>query len=122
MMLYKEEAYKIIGAAMAVHNELGPGFLEAVYQEALAIEFSERGIPFEQEVFHPIFYHGIQLKRKFRSDFTCYDKIITETKAQSFLTNIDKAQVLNYLKITNYRLGLLINFGAGALEYERIVL
>jgi len=120
-LLYKDESYAIIGACMEVHRVLGHGFLEAVYQEALSIEFNKQKIPFEQEQYLKIHYKGNCLSKEYRADFICYDKIILETKAQSRLTNDDLAQTLNYLKITEYNLGLLVNFGTGSLQYKRVV-
>lgn len=121
-IIYKDESYKIIGACMAVHNTLGCGFLEAVYQEALAIEFKKRKIPFEQEKRLEIFYKGVLLQKEYIADFICYDKIIVELKALSQLNNEHFAQILNYLKITDFKLGLLVNFGTPSLQYKRIVL
>ena len=120
-LIYKDEAYEIIGAAMAVHRELGPGFLEAVYQEALEIEFKLRDIPYEREKLLNIDYKGHTLTKYYNADFVCYNKIIVETKAQRELTSIDEAQTYNYLKATGYKLGLLINFGERSLKYKRIV-
>ena len=120
-MIYKEEAYKIIGAAMAVHTELGPGFLEAVYQEALTIEFELREIPFKKEVLLPVTYKGYPLENKYKADFICYDKIIVETKAINEICGSHEAQVVNYLKATGYKLGILINFGEESLNYKRMV-
>ena len=122
MIYYKEECYKVIGAAMQVYNTLGAGFLEAVYQEALEIELSKRDIPFEREKELTITYDGIQLQQTYRADFVCYDKIIVELKAVSELDDAHRAQVHNYLKATGYKLGLLINFcNPDELKYERIV-
>ena len=120
-LIYKKEAYAIIGAAMEVHNVLGNGFLEAVYQEALEIEFKKRGIPFKREQKLEIIYKDITLQKTYDADFVCYDKIIVETKATSHLTGSDEAQVINYLKATGFKLGILINFGAPSLEYKRLV-
>ena len=121
-IIYKDESYKIIGACMEVHNNLGCGFLEAVYQEALEIEFERREIPFVREKLLKILYKGIVLKKEYVSDFICYNKIIIETKAATELKSDHIAQTLNYLKITGYKLGLLVNFGATSLKYKRIVL
>ena len=122
MLYYKEECYKVVGAAMQVYNTLGIGFLEAVYQEALAIEFAKRGIPFEREKELTVSYDGVPLQQTYKADFVCYDNIIVELKAVSCLDDIHRAQVHNYLKATNGKLGLLINFcRASGLEYERIV-
>ena len=118
---YKEETYKIIGCAMEVHSELGSGFLEAVYQEALSIVFNEKQIPFEQEKMLEISFSGNTLKKKYSADFCCDDKIIVELKAANKLNNNDLSQVLNYLKATNQNIGLLINFGAERLEYKRVI-
>lgn len=120
-MLYPEESYSIIGAAMSVHRELGNGFLEEVYQEALEMEFKLKGIPYEREKLITITYKGKQLKKHYKADFVCYGKIIVELKALSELCSEHKSQVLNYLKATDMKLGLLINFGESSLEYERLV-
>jgi len=105
---------------MEVYNQLGPGFLEAVYQEALEIELAERGIPFVSQKELRILYKGQPLKKTYISDLTCYEKIIVELKAIDRLTGKDTAQLLNYLKATGLRLGLLINFGnVEKLEWER---
>jgi GxxExxY protein len=115
------KTYQIIGAAMEVHNILGPGFLEAVYQEALAIEFTLRKIPFRREVYLPIYYKDQLLKTKYKSDFLCFEKIIVELKAISNLSGLDTAQLINYLKATKLKTGLLLNFGAKSLEYKRFI-
>ena len=120
-ILYKDEAYKIIGAAMTVHRKLGCGFLEAVYQEALEIEFENQHIPFQREVPLAISYDGKILKKQYMADFTCYDKIIVELKALNSQESGHEAQVLNYLKATGLKLGLLINFGEKTLKYKRII-
>jgi GxxExxY protein len=115
------QTYSIIGAAMEVHRELGNGFLEAVYQAALAIEFFERGIPFQGEVELPVYYKGRRLSCGYRADFICFESVLVETKAISVLTAISQAQLLNELKATKHRRGILINFGAASLEYKRLV-
>jgi GxxExxY protein len=121
-ILFKDESYAIIGACFEVYNEKGNGFLEAVYQECLEIELELRGIPFAAHTELTLTYKGRVLKKTYQPDFHCYDRIIIEIKAVSQLTNDHRAQVLNYLKATGIRLGLLVNFGAhGKLEYERIV-
>ena len=120
-LIYKEETYNIIGAAMDVHSNLGSGFLEAVYQEALAIELEKRSIPFKQEKKLKIKYKDQILSKFYEADFICYDKIIVETKALSELSGIDEAQVINYLKATGLKIGLLINFGTESLEYKRLL-
>jgi GxxExxY protein len=115
------ETFAIIGAAMEVHSELGRGFLELVYQTALALEFQDRGVPFKAEVALPIRYKGKLLTCAYRSDFVCYEDIVVETKAISKLTTADEAQLINELKATGLRRGLLLNFGAPSLEYKRLV-
>ncbi|MBV5341172.1 MAG: GxxExxY protein [Deltaproteobacteria bacterium] len=121
-LLYKSESYNIIGAAQEVHRVLGHGFLEPVYQEALAIEFRERKIPFEKEKELKIIYKGQELNKQYQADFVCYESIIVELKALSQLTTEHDSQVLNYLKATGYSLGLLINFGESSLVFNRFVL
>ena len=117
-----QQTYAIIGAAMAAHRELGNGFLEAVYQAALANELEGRGIPFEREVELPVRYKGQRLGVGYRADFLVFDAIIVELKAMERLTSRDVAQLLNYLKATGLRRGLLLNFGAKSLECRRMVL
>ena len=116
------QTFAIIGAAMEIHQKLGHGFLEAVYQEAALIEFPLRQIPFEREVLFELHYKGILLNTRYRADFVCFGNIIVEFKAQSLLTGADESQVLNYLKATGYHRALLINFGAASLQYKRLVL
>ena len=120
--LFKEECYKIIGAAMTVHSELKNGFLEEVYQQALAIEMRLQGIPFEREKQLEIFYKGIKLDKKYYADFYCFDKIIVELKAKPQLNNEHIAQTLNYMKATNTKVALLLNFGEPSFVYKRLVL
>jgi GxxExxY protein len=119
-LIYEQETYKIIGAAMDVRRELGYGFLEAVYQEALAIEFEKRSIPFKKEKRLEIVHKGQKLSKYYEADFICFDKIIVESKATKELVGIDEAQVINYLKATGIKVGLLINFGAESLVYKRL--
>lgn len=121
MLLYAKEAFEIIGAAMEVHRILGHGFLELVYQESLAIELKNRNILFEREKLLKINYKGQELQQYYKADFVCYDEIIVELKALSELNSDHDAQVLNYLKATGLRLGLLINFGTTSLQYKRLV-
>ena len=123
MIVYSQESYKIIGAAFNVYNTLGHGFLEAVYQECLELEFKKQGIPYEREKEIKIYYDGQELKQTYRADFVCYDKIIVELKAVSELEESHHAQVYNYLHATGYKLGILLNFGCSdGLEKDRIVL
>ena len=115
------QTYAVIGAAMAVHNALGHGFLEAVYQDALEIEFARRGIPYQREVQLPITYCGQVLNTRYRADFITHGEVVVELKAQSGLTGIDQGHVLNYLKATGHHRSLLLNFGAASLQYQRLV-
>ena len=120
-LVCKDEAYQIIGAAIAVHNELGSGMREIVYGDALEIEFKLRGIPFQREQTFNVVYKGVELQHKFKCDFICFKNIIVELKAEKGLTDIDRSQIINYLKITKYPLGILINFGESSLKYERYI-
>jgi GxxExxY protein len=119
-LLYKEEAYAIVGACMEVHRELGHGFLEPVYQEALEIELGFRRIPFSREVELGVRYKNELLKKKYFADFVCNDKILVELKAVKDLLPEHEAQIFNYLKATGLQLGLLVNFGQSSLQYKRI--
>lgn len=110
----------IIGAAMEVHRHLGPGFLEPVYQEALAMEFAERGIPFEREHPIPITYKGRKLGSTYRADFLCHVEIIVELKALTRIGGLEEAQLLHYLKATGLSMGLILNFGSNSLEIRRM--
>ena len=119
-LLYKKEVFNIIGAAMEVHSVLGAGFLESVYEEAMVIESMRRNIPHETQVRLPVYYKGERLNKEFAADYLGYGKIIAEFKCISKLTNIEEAQLINYLKATGLKVGLLINFGShGKLEWKR---
>ena len=120
-MDYDQQTYAIIGAAMAAHRELGQGFLEAVYQVALELEFERQGIPYEREVELIIAYKGQILGVAYRADFICFGGIIVELKALDKLTVREVAQMINYLKATGMQRGLLLNFGAKSLECKRLV-
>jgi len=121
-LLYKEEVYAIVGAAMEVHRVLGCGFLEAVYQEAMGIELAQKNIPFLPQVELLVQYKGRLLKKCYVVDFIVYEKIIVELKAQEQLLSKDEAQILNYLKASGKEVGVLINFGSERLQWKRIVL
>ncbi len=120
-LIHKEEAYAIVGACMEVHRELGPGFLEAIYQEALAIEFEIRGIPFEREARLSVHYKNRVLGKQYFCDFLCYGKVIIECKCVRTLMPEHDAQLFNYLRATKLALGLLVNFGEPSLNHKRIV-
>jgi GxxExxY protein len=121
-ILYKEESFKIMGACFEVYNDKGPGFLEAVYQECLSIEFELRNVPVLPQAELRLTYKGRELTKMYQPDFLCFDTIILEIKACSSISDEHRAQVHNYLKATNRRLGILVNFGSRAkLQYERIV-
>ena len=113
--------YQIIGAAMAVHRELGAGFLEPVYQDALSIEFALRGIPSQRECEVPVHYRGFRLGAAYRADFLCYAEVLVELKALDRITPREQAQVIHYLKAMNLTTGLLINFGSQTLQFNRLL-
>ncbi|MBA7556331.1 hypothetical protein ES705_49033 [subsurface metagenome] len=121
-ILYKEESYQIIGKCMEVHNNLGPGFLEIVYKDALEFEFRNANIPYEREKKYVVNYKGKALPHKFFADFVVFDKIILETKGISGIPEEHIAQTINYLKVSGNKLGLIVNFGELSLNYKRIVL
>ena len=114
--------YKIIGAAMEVHRQLVCGFLEPVYQEALALEFKNREVPYNRELRFPVTYKGHRLSTRYRPDFVCFESVIVEIKALSRLSSIEESQLINYLKVTGYHTGLLLNFGTRSLQQRRFVL
>jgi len=121
-IIYKPESYNIVGAAIEVHKELGCGFLEAVYAEAFELELIRLGIPYQREAPLSIEYKGIELQKLYYADFICYDKIIVELKAINRLESLHDSQVLNYLKASKHKLGILLNFGEKSLKTKRIVL
>lgn len=122
-MLFLDESYQIMGACFEVHNRMGAGFLEAVYQECLAIEFAEQGISFAAQPELRLTYRGRELTQIYRPDFVCYGKILVELKALDRLIVPHRAQVINYLNATNLELGLLVNFGSHPkLESKRLAL
>jgi GxxExxY protein len=120
-IVFKEESFKIIGACMKVHRTLGSGFLEAVYEEALEKEFKNKKIPFEKQIKLNVFYGDEKLKKYYKADFICYDKIILEIKSVGFMPQTFQMQLKNYLVATKMELGMLINFGTSSLTYKRIL-
>jgi GxxExxY protein len=115
------ETYAVIGAAMETHAQLGCGFLESVYQEAFAIELADRHIPFQNEVLLPVVYKGRTLQVFYRADFICFGDVLVELKALAGISDVERSQVINYLKASGIRRGLLINFGSTRLQFERLV-
>jgi GxxExxY protein len=116
-----ERTFKIIGAALDVHKELGCGFLEAVYHEALEREFTTQEIPFKKQPVVKIIYKGKPLNKTYQPDFVCYGEVLVEIKALSTLTGAEKSQIINYLKATGLEVGLLVNFGSRSLEHKRFI-
>jgi GxxExxY protein len=115
------QTYAIIGAAMEVHRELGCGFLEAVYQDALEMELAARSIPFVREASVPVYYKNKPLPSIYRVDFMCYENIPVELKALNLMTGVEEAKMIHYLKATRHKIGLLINFGAPSLDWRRFI-
>ena len=121
-IIYKEESYNITGICMEVHNNLGAGFLEIVYKDALEYEFRKVGIPYQREMQYEVNYKDIILPHKFYADFVVYDKIILEVKAVSGISDEFVAQAINYLKVSGNKLALIVNFGELRLQSRRIVM
>ncbi len=117
-----EQTYAIIGAAMEVHGELGSGYVESVYAESMEVELNLRKIPWAREVPCPVHYKGVRLKTRFEADVICHGCILPELKVAKALSDAHSAQVINYLKATGLRRGLLFNFGGASLEYKRFIL
>lgn len=121
-LLFKQESYDIVGKCFEVHNNLGPGFLEIVYKDALEYEFGSAGIPYQREKEYIVNYKGIILPHRFYADFVVFDEIILEIKAVSGISDEFIAQAINYLKVSGNKLALIVNFGELKLNYKRIVL
>ncbi len=121
-LVYKDEAYQIIGVCMDVHNILGGGFLEIVYKDAIEFELHKRLIPYEREKQYDIPYKEITLPHKFYADFIVFDKIILEVKAVEGIADEFLKQTINYLAVSKCKLGLIVNFGRDKLTYKRVVL
>jgi GxxExxY protein len=121
-LLFRDEVYAIVGAAIDVHRELGSGYLESVYQEAMELELTDRAIPFSPQQALRINYKGRLLEKTFFADLVCYGAILVELKAMDHFSGKEEAQILNYLKTTNLKVGLIINFGGeGRLDWKRYV-
>jgi GxxExxY protein len=120
-LLFEKESYKILGACMQVHRELGTGFLESVYQEALEKEFIVEKTPFKSQQKLQLYYKNEPMQKYFVADFVCYDEIIVELKAATFIHNTMEAQTINYIKSANFKLGLLVNFGERSLKWKRFI-
>jgi GxxExxY protein len=120
-LLYETETYNIIGASMAVHKALGSGFLESVYQEALEKEFIARNIPYKRQQKLKVYYNSEPLDKYFKADFICYEKIIVEIKAATFIHNDNHRQTTNYLNAVSMPVGILINFGEPSLKWKRFI-
>lgn len=120
-MIYEDESYKLIGICMDIHNNLGSGFLEIVYKDALEYELQQAGIDYAREKMYDVNYKGKTLPHNFFADFVVFDKIILEIKATSSMSNAYAAQAINYLTVSKNRLALIVNFGESSLRYKRIV-
>lgn len=121
-LIFKDESYAIVGACFEVYNQMGSGFAEQVYQECLEMELSDRKIPFESQVDLRLSYKGRNLNKRYQPDFVGFGEIILEIKASKEIVNEHRGQVINYLKATDFKLGLLVNFGKSSdLEWQRIV-
>ncbi|WHF52369.1 GxxExxY protein [Chryseobacterium gotjawalense] len=121
-IIYKEESYEIIGICMEIHNYLGFGFSEIVYKDALEVEFRNAGIDYVRKKKHEVVYKGIVLPHLFYADFVVFDKIILEIKGKKEIADVDLSQAINYLKVSENRLALIVNFGEEKQNYKRIVL
>jgi GxxExxY protein len=121
-LILKQESYTLMGVCMEVHNQLGAGFLEIVYKDALEYEFKKAGIPFEREKMYEVRYKDVILPHKFYADFVVYDSIILEIKGVNAISDQAVAQAINYLKVSNNPLAIIVNFGELRLNYKRLVL
>ena len=119
-LIYKDEAYELVGICMEVHNELGPGLLEIIYKEAIEWELDDRIIHYEREKEYPVYYKKNLLRKRFHADFVVYNTIILEVKSNQSISDEDIAQTINYLKLSGCRLGLIVNFGRSKLEIKRL--
>ena len=120
-IILKDESYKIVGICMEVHRELGCGFKEIIYKDALELEFANHQISYEREKLFKIEYKGMMLKHKYAADFIVFDQIVLEVKATSFLVDNFVVQTINYLKASGLQLGIIANFGQKSLTYKRVI-
>jgi GxxExxY protein len=120
-LIQNEESFQIIGVCMEVHNQLGSGFSEIVYKDAIELEFHERNIPFEREQKFNVNYKGAILPHSFYADFVVFETVILEVKAVSELSESFYGQTINYLKVSGNQLALIMNFGQNRLDYKRVV-
>ena len=121
-LLYREETHRLIGLCMEIHRELGKGHDEVIYKDALVVELSRAGVPFDLEKKYEVAYKGVILPHHYRADFVVWDKVLFEAKAIEKLTDSHVKQVLNYLAASKLRVGLLVNFGGDSLEWKRVIL
>lgn len=120
-IIFKEESYQIVGLCMEVHRQLGMGFREVIYKDALEIEFRENNVPYLREKLYKIEYKGIVLPHKYKADFIVFDQIVLEVKSTSLLVDSFVAQTINYLKASGLKLGMIVNFGEKSLNFKRVV-
>jgi len=120
-LILKDESYKLVGVCMEVHRELGMGFKEGIYQDALEIEFQHQGIPYQREQMFRIEYKGKVLKHRYKADFIVFNQIVLEVKATTLIVDSFVAQTINYLKASGLKLGIIANFGERSLTFKRIV-
>jgi GxxExxY protein len=121
-LLYREETHKLIGICMGIHRELGKGYDEIIYKDALVVELSRAAIPFDREKKYEVSYKGVLLAHPYYADFVIWDKILIEARAAEKLTDAHVKQVLNYLAASKLRVGLLVNFGTDSLDWKRVIL
>ncbi|MBA2328326.1 MAG: GxxExxY protein [Flavisolibacter sp.] len=120
-IIFKEESYQIVGLCMEVHRQLGMGFREVIYKDALEIEFRENNLPYQREKLYKIEYKGIILPHKYKADFIVFDQIVLEVKSTSLIVDSFVAQTINYLKASGLKLGMIVNFGEKSLNFKRVV-
>ncbi|MDQ3550643.1 MAG: GxxExxY protein [Bacteroidota bacterium] len=120
-IIFKDESFQIVGLCMEVHRQLGMGFREVIYKDALEIEFRENNLPYQREKLYKIEYKGIILPHKYKADFIVFDQIVLEVKSTSLIVDSFVAQTINYLKASGLKLGMIVNFGEKSLNFKRVV-